>query len=174
MAGIIQAYGLFWSEENVHWGRGRQRGTLLGVPAGARTSDPIDFRDQVGIYILYEGHQMIYVGQTGAGAQRLFKRLKKHRNDSLVKRWDHFSWFGLRRVNQSGNLSTENLRASASIAVTLNHIEAVLIAAAEPILNNQGGRFGKHAKRYLQKRDDHLGPTHEEMITELWKLRSEN
>lgn len=55
--------------------------------------------------------------------------------------------------------------------MALNHIEAVLIASAEPSLNKQGGRFGKSAKRYLQIRDGRLGPTESEMLRELWKRR---
>src|SRR5712692_8366035 len=113
MAGIIQSYGLFWLSDNVFWGRGRQGGELLGVPARAVSSKPIDFREQIGIYVLYSGHQMIYVGQTGSKNQRLFTRLKLHQRDALARRWDHFSWFGLRRVLEKGKLSIETDRTSA-------------------------------------------------------------
>ena len=34
--------------------------------------------------------------------------------------------------------------------VVLDHIEAVLIAAAEPFRNKQGGRFGKDVTHYRQ------------------------
>lgn len=102
MSGIIQCYGLFWREEDVFWGAGRTRGQLLGVPARLRTATPTDFRQQVGIYVLYSGHQMIYVGQTGSGKRKLFSRLKAHRRDSLADRWDRFSWFGLRRPGTIG------------------------------------------------------------------------
>jgi len=172
MAGIIRSYGLFWSVDNVFWGSGSNSGTLLGVPARAKTSHPIDFRYQIGIYILYDGHHMIYVGQAGSKNQRLFGRLKRHRKDMLTNRWDHFSWFGLRNVKVSGALSNEKLRAGASIPSILNHIEAVLIAAAEPNLNKQGGRFGRETKRYLQVRDERLGLTHKQMIEELWKQQN--
>ena len=173
MAGIIQAYGLFWSADNVFWGKGSQPGALWGVPARARSSAPVDFRDQIGIYVLYEGHRMIYVGQTGSKNQRLFGRLKRHRKDVLAGRWDHFSWFGLRRVKRNGQLSIDKHKAGATVATALNHIEAVLISAAEPTLNRQGGRFGRDAKRYLQVRDDRLGLTEAEMIQELWRIQSE-
>ena len=66
---IIRSYALFWSADEVYWGRGSQKGTQLGVPARARTSNPIDFRLQIGIYVLYRVHTMIYVGQTGSGNQ---------------------------------------------------------------------------------------------------------
>jgi len=169
MAGIIRSYGLFWSVDHIFWGKGTQPGALLGVPVRAKTSQPIDFRYQVGIYILYEGHQMIYVGQAGSQRQRLFGRLKRHRKDILANRWDHFSWFGLQYVKANGGLSTKNQNGGASTPSLLNHMEAVLIAGAEPNLNKQGGRFGKDTKRYLQIRDERLGLTHEQMIEELWK-----
>ncbi len=139
MAGIIKSYGLFWSIDHVFWGRGKQKGELLGVPSRATSSEPVDFRRQIGIYVLYSGHQMIYVGQTGAGNQRLLARLKAHRSDFLANRWNRFSWFGLRKVLTTGKLSTENTKAGAKLSVVLNHIEAVLIAAVEPTLNKQGG-----------------------------------
>lgn len=47
---LIQSYGLFWDREEVGW---HDRGAkLFGV---ARTGRPVDFRNQVGIYALYEG-----------------------------------------------------------------------------------------------------------------------
>ena len=170
---IIQSYGLFWHVDNVHWGRGGQAGSLLGIPARARSSEPCDFREQIGIYVLYWNHDIVYVGQTGSKNQRLFKRLRSHRRDILADRWNRFSWFGLRRVLANGNLSQEKLRAGASISMALNHIEAVLIAAAEPTLNRQGGRFGKKrgVHRYIQFRDERLGPTPDEMLQEIWAER---
>lgn len=123
--------------------------------------------------MLYKGHDIIYVGQAGARNSKLFGRLKNHRKDFLANRWDRFSWFGLRRVLSSGKLSTETDRAKASIATALNHIEAVLIAAAEPSLNKQGGRFGRNTVRFLQSRDERLGPTQEQMLRAVWQRSQE-
>ncbi len=167
MADIIENYGLFWREENVFWGAGSSRGSLLGVPAYARTAEPVDFRSQAGLYVLYSGHDLIYVGQAGSGRATLFSRLKRHRKDPLADRWDRFSWFGLGRVLSSGKLAKTNARMRSTASTTLNQIEAVLIAAAEPALNRQGGRFGKR-RRYLQVRDDRLGPTQSEMIERIY------
>ncbi|MEM7312590.1 MAG: GIY-YIG nuclease family protein [Planctomycetota bacterium] len=167
---IIQSYGLFWSVDDVYWGKGSQAGSLLGVPARARTSEPCDFRQQVGIYVLYWDFDLVYVGQTGAKNQKLFRRLRKHRRDELAGRWNRFSWFGLRRVLSNGNLSSEKLRAGASLGTALDHIEAVMIAATEPTLNRQGGRFGKEKGiyKYLQCRDPRLGPTDDQMLRDVW------
>lgn len=166
---LIQAYGLFWKAESVHWGRGKKAGALLGVRSGGRRGSPIDFRDQVGIYILYDGHRMVYVGQAGRNKPRLLIRLRHHRRDNLAGRWDTFSWFGLRRVLNNGDLSHVNIKASASLPIVLDQMEAILVAGAEPSLNRQGGRFGKGAHRYYQVRDDRLPPTQSEMIQQLWK-----
>lgn len=166
---IIKSYGLFWTPDDVHWGRGRQAGQLLGIPAREKRSDPIDFRDQVGIYVLYLNEKIVYVGQAGAKNAKLFGRLKKHRNDVLQNRWNRFSWFGLRRVLSKGELSVEKQGTQATLGSALNHIEAVLIASAEPNLNRQGGRFGKGSTRYLQVRDERLGPTEADMVREIWE-----
>lgn len=44
----------------------------------------------------------------------------------------------------------------------------MLIAAAEPSLNKQSGKFGR-GRRYLQARDERLGPTQEEMIQAIYE-----
>ena len=166
MADLIQAYGLLWKADDVFWGAGSHRGAIYGVPWRRRSADPIDFRDQIGIYVLYSGTQIVYVGQAGSGRAKLIKRLKKHRRDGLAGRWDSFSWFGLRRALKKGRLSKISQRARPSLATTLNQTEAILIAATEPLLNKQGGRFGK-GKRYAQVRDDRLGLTHDQKIEKI-------
>lgn len=168
---LIHNYGLFWRREHVFWGRGSNAGHLKGVLASARTADPVDFRDQQGIYVLYDDNfRLVYVGQAGSGDQsRLFNRLKRHTKDPLSDRWSKFSWFGVRGVRQDGRLCAENVAAHPRLSEVLDHIEAVLIAAAEPPHNRQGGRFGDNVDQYLQYRDeDSLGPGVPQMIRELW------
>lgn len=101
---------------------------------------------------------MIYVGQAGANDRHdLFTRLKDHRGDHLAARWSLFSWFGIRGVLPVGNRLAKKADGSHTTnAAVLNHLEAVLIAASEPPLNLQGGRFG-NARQYLQWRDPALG-----------------
>lgn len=156
MDDVIQSYGLLWEAKDVSWGAAGRRGSLLGVPAGGEPADPVDFREQVGVYVLYRGHDMVYVGQTGSGGQRLLRCLKRHLSDHMERRWDRFSWFGLRRVLEGGKLSSVNKRARVSPQVALDSVEAILIAAAEPPLNTQGGVFSGEEKRYLQVRDERL------------------
>jgi hypothetical protein len=140
------------------------------------TSDAVDFRQQQGVYVLYdENFRIVYVGQAGANdQQRLFDRLKQHTKDTLADRWNKFSWFGVRAVNANGALRAEATAAHPSLGDVLNHIEAILIAAAEPPHNRQGGRFGEDVEQYLQYRDtDQLGPELVEMIRELWEANQE-
>jgi hypothetical protein len=172
---LIKNYGLFWRRESIFWGKGRNAGHLKGVLSTARSGKPVNFREQQGVYILYdEGFRLVYVGQAGGkNKQRLFKRLEKHRKDHLADRWQRFSWFGVRAVNDTGKLHAETLATHTDLPNVLNHIEAILIEATEPLHNSQGGRFGKKVQQYLQWRDvAHLGPEIPDMVRELWKARS--
>jgi len=95
----IENFGRFWRKEKVFWGRGKNKGHLKGRMK-RRKSVVVDFRDQIGIYVLFDADRKpLYVGQAGIGNARLFQRLKAHRSDHLGDRWHYFSWFGLRRHN---------------------------------------------------------------------------
>lgn len=166
---LVRSIGLFWREDCVFWGAGSSAGALLGVPFNATTSDPIDFRDQIGIYTLYADYQLVYVGQAGVGDQTLFSRLKQHRKNDLSGRWNRFSWFGVLRALNSGSLSSKTDALHPELSDVLNHIEAILIHAAEPPMNGQGGRFGDNVTRYQQVRDERLGPSDHEMLRALCK-----
>ena len=167
---LITNYGLYWKRDRVHWGAGRNPGHLKGVPASSITSNPVDFREQQGVYALFDdGFDLVYVGQAGSKNNRLFNRLKQHRTDHLAERWSQFSWFGIRRALLSGKLSAENIAAHPSLGSVLNHIEAIMIAVTEPPHNRQGGRFGEQVQQFLQHYDtENLGPSIEEMVRELW------
>jgi hypothetical protein len=166
---MIRNIGLFWSVSDVFWGRGKRPGALLGVPKWSTTVAPTDFRDQVGVYALYAGYELIYIGQTGTGDQRLLARLKQHRKDDLAFRWDRFSWFGVRWVKQNRQLAAVAQAAHPELARVLNHMEAILIHTAEPPLNRQSGRWGTLVEWYIQRRDPRLGPRQNEMVADLWK-----
>ena len=93
---LVHNYGLFWRRYDVFWGRPNVPGRLDGVPAKETLAKPIDFREQAGVYVLYDDNfRLVYVGQAGAGNQFLFSRLKHHRRDALADRWTRFSWFGI-------------------------------------------------------------------------------
>lgn len=154
------------------WGRGSIAGHLKGLYTRNTTGEPINFRDQQGVYVLYDdGFKIVYVGQSGGNDQkRIFDRLKDHTTDKLSDRWTKFSWFGIRAVRANGKLRMEKGTAHPTIGDVLNHIEAILIAAAEPPHNRQAGRFGEDVERYVQYRDDeNLGPLMSEAIMEIWR-----
>ncbi|WP_199028735.1 GIY-YIG nuclease family protein [Ralstonia sp. ASV6] len=171
---LVRTVGFFWREDHVFWGKGNQAGRLLGVPPNGKTSIPVDFREQIGIYVLYADYKVVYVGQAGVGKQSLFTRLKQHRKDDLAGRWDRFSWFGLLRVVGTGvnqKLASRTTALHPNLPDVLNHIEGILIHAVEPSMNSQGGRFGENVTRYHQVRDSRLGLTQEQMLRELCKAQ---
>lgn len=163
---LVQCYGLFWRWEDVHTGGGQgQKGELWGYRKGAKNKH-VDFRDQRGIYALYAGHNFVYAGQIDK--RGLLKRLIEHCNDDLAERWDRFSFFGTRRVLDSGKLGKIKKAATAKTNVVLNQLETFLIHVSAPALNNNRGKWSG-ATRFYQVRDKRLGPTHEDMIEAIYK-----
>lgn len=146
---IIEAYGVYWNRDKVLW---KTQPDLLGVQQiGAET---INFSDQIGVYLLHDGRETIYVGQ--AFDQSIGKRLNQHTYDRLSGRWDRFSWYGLYKVSDDGELiiaedAIQNLKLS-SIVDTL---EAILIEGIEPRQNRKKGNTFSSIE-YLQKEDPEL------------------
>ncbi|MEQ1540035.1 MAG: GIY-YIG nuclease family protein [Sphingorhabdus sp.] len=148
---LIQNYGLFWKADRVKWGAGKNKGTLEGYLTGAKREGSVDFREQRGVYVLYDDtFRIVYVGQAGRGNHTLFGRLKTHRRDHLAERWSRFSWFGVREVTVNWVLGKDT-DFKTDLPSVLSHIEAILIATAEPPLNLQRGRFGADVEQYLQQ-----------------------
>ncbi len=148
---LIQNYGLFWQLDKVHWGRQKNSGTLMGSAAKKKRAPDVNFREQRGVYVLYDDNfRIVYIGQAGAGNNdRLFHRLRSHKRDHLAQRWSRFSWFGLYPVD-GGDIDQSYAISFGDEKGILDHIEAILIAAAEPPLNLQRGRFGSIVEQYLQ------------------------
>lgn len=157
---IIKNYGLRWSREKIDWGaRGKgNQGRLTGKLSSLKSFGVVDFRDQIGIYVLYDARfDPVYIGQAGMSHARLFQRLKNHTNDHLRDRWEFCSWFGFRAVNQDCSLSDKhNPDASTSIsyAEALGEIEGILIQVLEPRLNKQGPKWQQTAEEYVQEGKD--------------------
>lgn len=169
---LIRNYGLFWHREDVFWGRPRNSGHLKGHPAGSKRSEPVDFRDQVGLYALYDdSYNLIYFGQTGKGKDhKLFKRMRDHCNDRVADRWTRFSWFGTRFVKANNRLSADKETHQGGLEIALDHMEAIVLAVSEPPHNRQGGRFGESVVQYLQFRDeDVLGLNDKAMLAALYR-----
>ncbi len=149
---MIRSFGLHWRIDRVFWGRPKVAGTLLGAASRSPKARPVDFREQRGIYALYADYELVYLGQTGAGADRLFKRLKTHKSDHLSERWNRFSWFGTQWVTKANELSTDTDAVDQPVEAALNILEAVAIAIGEPRLNLQRGKWGD-ATQYYQHWD---------------------
>jgi len=153
----IKNYGHYWSRELVNWGwRGQgNQGELLGTNTPSDPDSTVDFRDQIGIYCLFnDDREVVYLGQTGSGRQRLLTRLRQHTRYAIRDRWTNFSWFGfleadpeLQALKNDENLDRE-LKGTYSGA--LDEIEAVLIQIVEPLLNKQGPRWGKGDEKSVE------------------------
>ena len=153
---LIHNYGLFWRRnviaEDGPWPRS---GEMLGVGVRQKRRGKIDFSRQRGIYALYDDNfRLIYVGQAGKGERRLYARLRSHSIGNLAERWTRFSWFGILPVVEGRDnqliLSDTYQHEAPTREVILNHMEAILIMAGEPIRNAKGGIFGKDVTLYRQ------------------------
>lgn len=152
----VNAYGLHWSRSLVDW-EATTNGRLLGN-AG---STLVNFADQDGIYLLHTGNEVVYAGQSRTPNSKagLFGRLRSHHTDyRKTDRWDTFSWFGFRPVD---NETTDLLSApeTATIGDVINVIEAIFIEGLMPRLNMRAGEDTKDwlkAKQYFQVEDPAL------------------
>ena len=133
---------MFWERDPICW---RTTPQIWGLQYIG--SDPLDFCNQVGVYLLYDGREVIYVGRI---VDRILgKRLFEHTRDRLRTRWNRFSWFGLLPVDEnSGTLG--NLPNSFSASKMIPTLEAVLIEALEPRQNRKRGD-DMAAVEYIQK-----------------------
>jgi HB1, ASXL, restriction endonuclease HTH domain len=145
--GIIQAFGMYWARDLIVWSASP---SLLGQQqTGAKA---VNFANQRGVYLLYDDRDVIYVGR--ATDQGIGRRLFQHTVDRLSSRWNRFSWFGLWRVTQNGDLEEMSPRPlPADIVVTT--MEALLIEGLEPPQNRRRGDDFR-AVEYLQALDPEL------------------
>lgn len=143
---IVAAFGMFWRREAVDWVRTPK---LLGMQQIGAT--PVDFNGQRGVYLLYDGREVIYVGRTTDRA--LGTRLYEHTIDRMSTRWDRFSWFGLLPVSDTGTLGK---MPSTFDAVKLGPaLEAILVEALEPRQNRKRGD-DLAAVEYVQMEDPEI------------------
>jgi hypothetical protein len=143
---IVTSFGMFWRKDAVEW---TATPKLLGMQQIGAT--PVDFNKQLGIYLLYDGREVIYVGRTTD--RPLGKRLYEHTFDRMSARWDRFSWFGLLPVSDTGHLG--ELSESYTAAKLIPALEAILIEALEPRQNRKRGD-DLAAVEYLQRVDPEI------------------
>jgi hypothetical protein len=157
---IINAFGIYWNRNLVHW---KSTPDLLGIQQVGATE--VNFKDQKGIYLLHDGRETIYIGQ--AIEQPLGKRLKDHTTDRLAGRWDRFSWFGFYPVTEDAKLNLDAKFKDFTIQNLGDILEAILIESIEPRQNRkQGNSF--QGIEYLQKEAPEIRKKQtEQMIREL-------
>jgi hypothetical protein len=143
---IISSFGMFWSRQAIEWGSNPRIWGMQQIGAA-----PVDFSRQIGIYLLYDGREVIYVGR--ATDRPLGKRLYEHTLDRLSSRWNRFSWFGILPVSDTGSLGTRQETFQAS--KLLPALEAILIEALEPRQNRKRGD-DLSAVEYIQKDDPEI------------------
>jgi len=143
---IISSFGMFWRREAIDW---VSTPRILGMQQiGA---DAVDFHKQIGIYLLYDGREVIYVGR--ATDRPLGRRLYEHTLDRFSSRWDRFSWFGLLPVSEAGALG--QLPDAYAAAKIVPAIEAIMIEALEPRQNRKRGD-DLSAVEFIQKEDPEI------------------
>jgi hypothetical protein len=143
---IVTSFGMFWRRNSIEW-----TGTpkLLGMQQIGAT--PVDFNKQLGIYLLYDGREVIYIGRPTD--RPLGRRLFEHTSDRMAARWDRFSWFGLVPVSETGSLGILPLTYDA--AKMIPALEAILIEALEPRQNRKRGD-DLSAVEYIQREDPEI------------------
>jgi hypothetical protein len=143
---IVSSFGMFWRRDAIQWAATPK---LLGMQQLGAT--PVDFNKQLGIYLLYDGREVIYIGRTTD--RPLGRRLFEHTFDRLAARWDRFSWFGLLPVSESGQLGS--LPATYEAAKMIPALEAILIEALEPRQNRKRGD-DLSAVEFIQREDPEI------------------
>lgn len=142
---LLTSFGILWRRKHIDWLRTPR---LSGSRQG---SSPVDFSQQLGIYMLYDGRRILYVGSELS--QGLAERLRSHTVDRFATRWDRFSWFGIRPVLGDGSLGP--VPASFDSATIIHGLETALIETIEPMQNHRREE-GISALEFLQKEDPEL------------------
>lgn len=157
---IINAFGIYWNRNQVHW---KTTPDLLGIQQLGASE--VNFKDQIGIYLLHDGRETIYIGQ--AIDQSLGQRLKNHTSDRLNGRWDRFSWFGFYPVSENGNL-IKNLKFDNINVQNIGDIlEAILIECMEPRQNRKQGNLFSGLEYLQQEAPEIKKKLKEQLIREL-------
>ena len=132
----IQNYGEAWRNEHSDFGRTSPRGI------------PVDFENQIGVYILFKEQRIVYIGRAGKGEGTVFSRVKDHHATGDKGTWDTFSWFGFRPVGIDGTLQPVR-ESSMWYEEEIRDIEALLIYVLNPPNNLRSGDY-RHIPQYFQ------------------------
>ncbi len=157
---FVNSFGIYWNRDLVHW---KSIPNLLGIQQIGATE--VNFKDQIGIYLLHDNREIIYVGQ--AIEQMLGQRLKQHTTDRLSGRWDRFSWFGFYPIEESGKLNKDVKFENITVQDLGNILEAILIESIEPRQNRKSGNLFSGIEFLQQEAPELLKKKKEELIREL-------
>lgn len=145
--GLITSLGMYWARDKVDW---KAVPRLLGRQPKASVA--VDFCEQNGVYVLYDGARPVYAGQ--AASKSLGTRLWAHTTDRMGGRWNRFSWFGIRPVGkENGRLEAAPPPTAHAPSAVIDAFEALLIEVMETPLNRQRG-IDLQDVEYLQEEDE--------------------
>ena len=139
----IMALGMYWERDLVSW---TGKPAILGSEQPSAAS--VNMTEQTGIYLLHDFRDTVYVGR--ATESTLGPRLSAHTRDRLKTRWNRFSWFGFRPVEENGTLGP--IPGTYDLRDVVVAMEALLIEALEPPQNRKGGD-GFQGIEYIQAED---------------------
>jgi len=123
----IRNYGLKWSYD---------AGMIGKLPGGK----PVDLSSQRGIYVLYRGDEISYVGKSVRGDNPgIYGRLIGHKEKK--KRFKTYSWFGVSPVGDTGLI--DHVAESLTLDELTTNLEPLLIYLLTPTGNKNGGDFKK-------------------------------
>lgn len=154
----IMALGMFWERDLVTW---IGNPSILGAEQPGAV--PVNMTKQYGVYLLHDFRDIVYVGR--ATKATLGSRLYAHTRDRLKTRWNRFSWFGFREVDDNGTLGRTS--KTYDLHDVIIAMEALLIEALEPPQNRKGGD-GFHGIEYIQAEDPEKAK--ERLISQLKNL----
>ena len=126
---IIGAYGRMWSRAKFE----QKKYAMIGKLTNAKKTQPVNLFTERGIYVLYKGYEIVYVGQT---TNPIAGRLKAHTKGNI--QWDSFSWYGIDNVLGNGQICKEKVLCFSPNAL-IEALEAVMIIATDPCFNKQRG-----------------------------------
>ncbi len=153
----ISSFGIYWDRAKVDWQPTTPN--LLGVQLVGASE--VNFKDQIGIYLLHDFQETVYVGQ--AIKQPLGIRLKDHTKDRLNGRWNRFSWFGFFPVKDDSSLETNISQHHITLKNLGDILEAVLIESIVPRQNRKQGNFF-NGLEYLQQEAPEIKKKQKEQI----------
>lgn len=117
---IIRSYGVHWRSDRVSWGTQGVKGTLLGAASRSKAAKAVDFGDQRGLYALYADYELVYVGQTSSGDDRLLGYAKSA-TSTLPCHWEAAR--GIRRavIRQRRPATAQRPSRTSRVLDSLDH-----------------------------------------------------